>query len=279
MQPVFSGACEILTSGNCGCKLTTIAAASDGRRIFSWQRPYPILLYFFSRNLYSAFCMFELTPEKLAGYFILYAVFVFSTTCHEAAHALAAKLGGDETASAGGQVSLNPVPHIQREPWGMVVVPILFLIFFQGRLMGWASAPFNPEWERRYPHRSAWMALAGPATNYTLMLIAAVLFHLAVGLGWIADSYGNPSLLYHILYDFFSLNLLLGTFNLIPVPPLDGSTAIMLAMPERTASRYLDWLRGSGYAMAGMIAALYGFRYIYDPISSYLTRVIFYGRL
>src|SRR2546429_4905208 len=61
----------------------------------------------------------NISPDLLALGFIWYVVFLFSTTCHEAAHALAAKIGGDETAFLGGQVTLNPVPHIQREPWGM----------------------------------------------------------------------------------------------------------------------------------------------------------------
>src|SRR5277367_4321057 len=67
-----------------------------------------------------------------------YAVFLFSTTCHEAAHALAAKLGGDRTAFYGGQVTIDPVPHIRREPFGMVLVPVLSYLF--GRwMMGWAD--------------------------------------------------------------------------------------------------------------------------------------------
>src|SRR5947207_14525690 len=89
--------------------------------------------------------MADLSPELLALGFIWYVAFLFSTTCHEAAHALAAKIGGDDTAFAGGQVSLNPVPHIQREPWGMVVIPILSLIM-TGNLFGWASAPYDPCW-------------------------------------------------------------------------------------------------------------------------------------
>src|SRR5260370_42564031 len=113
--------------------------------------------------------MAELQPELIALGLIWYVAFLFSTTCHEAAHALAAKIGGDDTAFVGGQVSLNPVPHIQREPWGMVVIPILSLIV-NGSLIGWASAPYNPEWERRHPHRAAWIALACPTTNYTLLL-------------------------------------------------------------------------------------------------------------
>src|SRR6266568_7328736 len=170
----------------------------------------------------------NLSPEALAGGFILFVVFLFSTTCHEAAHALVAKIGGDETASQGGQVTLNPVPHIQREPWGMVVIPILMLIINQS-IIGWASAPYDPHWERRHPRRAAWMALAGPATNYSLMLIAAIGLRLGWSTGWLHEDplTGRPDFASNVLSAFFSLNLLLGTFNLLPVPPLDGSTAIM----------------------------------------------------
>lgn len=207
--------------------------------------------------------MADLSPELLALGFIWYVAFLFSTTCHEAAHALAAKIGGDDTAFAGGQVSLNPVPHIQREPWGMVVIPILSLII-NGSLIGWASAPYDPVWERRHPRRAAWMALAGPATNYTLMLIAAVALRLH-------PRTGNPDFASSVLGAFFSLNLLLGTFNLLPVPPLDGSTAIMLFMSETRSQRYLDWLRGNSYAMVGLLLAIVAFRYVYGPIKAIAT--------
>src|SRR5258708_29653908 len=113
--------------------------------------------------------MGELQPELIALGFIWYVAFLFSTTCHEAAHALAAKIGGDETAFPGGQGSLNPGPHIQREPWGMVVFPILSLIL-TGNLFGWGSAPYDPLWGRRPPPPAPWRAPPGPAPNYTLML-------------------------------------------------------------------------------------------------------------
>ena len=214
----------------------------------------------------------DLSPELLAMGFIWYVAFLFSTTCHEAAHALAAKMGGDDTAFAGGQVSLNPIPHIQREPWGMVVIPILSLII-NGSIIGWASAPYNPEWERRHPRRAAWMALAGPATNYTLMLIAAVALRLGWSQGWLHDDplTGKPDFASSVLGAFFSLNLLLGTFNLLPVPPLDGSTAIMLFMGKTRSQRYLDWLRGNSYAMVGLLLAIVAFRYIYAPIKAIAT--------
>ena len=211
----------------------------------------------------------EFTPEKLAFYFISYVVFLFSTTCHEAAHALAAKIGGDETASIGGQVSLNPVPHIQREPWGMVLIPILSLLL-RGRAFGWASAPYDPSWERRHPKRAAWMALAGPVSNYTLMLIAAILLRLGWHQGWLHPR----SFAETLIGATFSLNLLLGTFNLLPVQPLDGSKGIMLFMPERRAFRYLDWLHGNQYAILGLVVALVTFRYVYAPIETFATDIL-----
>src|SRR3954463_846660 len=103
-------------------------------------------------------------PEELALAPLWYVTFLLSTTCHEAAHAWAAKLGGDLTAFHGGQVTLNPVPHIKREPFGLVLIPILSF-FMGGAMLGWASAPYDPLWSRRYPKRAAWMSLAGPAAN------------------------------------------------------------------------------------------------------------------
>ena len=214
----------------------------------------------------------NVSPELLVLGFTWYVVFLFSTTCHEAAHALAAKIGGDETASLGGQVTLNPVPHIQREPWGMVVVPILMLIFTRS-IIGWASAPYDPLWERRHPRRAAWMALAGPAANYTLMLIAAIALRVGTAQGWL-HTYPQPGFAENLLGAMFSLNLLLGTFNLFPVAPLDGSTAIMLFMGETRAQRYLDWLRGNSYGILGLVVALFAFPYIFGPIKTFATELL-----
>ena len=76
---------------------------------------------------------------------VLYVAFVFSATCHEASHAWAAKRGGDLTAYAAGQVSLDPFPHIRREPFGMVILPLIGL-FLIGWPLGFASAPYDPHW-------------------------------------------------------------------------------------------------------------------------------------
>src|SRR3990167_6103885 len=109
----------------------------------------------------------NLTPEAVALGVVWYAVFLFSTTCHEAAHAWAAKLGGDPTAALGGQASINPLPHIQREPLGTVVVPVASYLL-GGWMIGWASAPYDPLWAERHPRRAGLMALAGPGANLLL---------------------------------------------------------------------------------------------------------------
>ncbi len=206
-------------------------------------------------------------PQVVTLGFFWYIAFLFSTVCHEGAHALAGKLGGDPTAFEAGQVSLNPIPHIQREPFGLVLVPWI-TYFLSGWMMGWASAPYNPNWQRSHPRRAAWMALAGPGANCMLMLLAglAIRWGLARGFFQIAERPAFASLveatdpqrlgfLATLLSIFFMLNLILMTFNLLPVPPLDGSTGIALLLPERTAVRLLDFYRSSQMALMGLVLA------------------------
>jgi Zn-dependent protease len=232
--------------------------------------------------------MGELSPDVIATGLIWFVVFLFSTTCHEAAHALVAKWGGDPTAS--GQVTLNPTPHIQREPFGMVVVPLLSY-FLSGWVMGWASAPYDPAWAYRHPHRAARMALAGPAANFLLMLSAAIAIRVGIALEWFdsamprglssyaelvvaTDSEGVLPLVATVLSVTFLLNLVLGIFNLLPVPPLDGNVGITLFMPETMARSFLDLFRTPNLAMAGIVVAwvLFDriFRFVFWPILSLL---------
>jgi Zn-dependent protease len=222
--------------------------------------------------------MGELHPDLLMKGFIWYVVFLFSTTCHEASHALAAKIGGDSTAALGGQLSLNPIPHIRRSLYGMVVFPILSFIASQGGgMIGWASAPYDPLWERRHPRRSAWMALAGPTANFTLMLLAVVALRVGMSMQLFQSDpiTGAESFAGTALQVVFSLNLLLGTFNLLPVPPLDGSTAIMLFMSESQAQKYLDWIRGNSFAMVGLLVGMLVFSKVFPYIQDFVVRVFF----
>ena len=102
---------------------------------------------------------------------IWYVVLIFSLTFHEAGHAWAAMRGGDLTAYLGGQVSLDPMPHIRREPFGTVLVPLLSFAF-SGFMIGWASTPYDPRWANAHPRRAGWMSLSGPAANLILVVAA-----------------------------------------------------------------------------------------------------------
>ena len=212
---------------------------------------------------------------------IWYIVFLFSTTCHEGAHSLVAHLGGDSTAFHSGQVTLNPLPHIRREPVGMVIVPVLSYIAAHW-MMGWASAPYDPAWQRRYPRRAAWMALAGPAANFALLILSALAIRGGMTLGILrppesasfthiteAAVPGVAGFAATFLSILFVLNLLLGTFNLLPVPPLDGNTGVTLLMSEESALRFLDWTRNQGFGMAGLLLAWV----LYDKVFDFILRV------
>lgn len=194
-----------------------------------------------------------------------YVVFVLSTSCHEAGHAWSALKLGDDTAARGGQVSLNPWPHIRREPFGMVVMPLLSW-FSAGWLIGWASAPYDPAWARQWPRRVALMALAGPAANLLLVLGAALLIR--VGVEWniltapvspdsmhLADAItaGPWDTVAKILSVTLSLNLLLFVFNLIPLPPLDGSSVPLLFLPPALAEKYTAVFRNPMLQIVGML--------------------------
>lgn len=212
-------------------------------------------------------------------------VFVISITAHEAAHAFAAYLGGDLTAYRGGQVSLNPVPHMRREPFGMVLVPLI-TTFTNGFPIGWASTPYDPRWEERYPRRAAWMAAAGPAANFALALAALVALrvglengsflspthldatHLVLGSSDTLDGLGR------FLSMMLVLNTILCLFNLAPVPPLDGASAITLLLPVRAGLRMRQALRQPGIAIAGLFAVWYGFGEIIRPVFGVLIRLV-----
>jgi Zn-dependent protease len=217
------------------------------------------------------------TPEMLTLGFISYVVFLFSTTCHEAAHAFVAQLGGDNTAALGGQVSLNPIPHIRRSPYGMVIFPLISFFLLSGSMIGFASAPYDPNWERRHPRRSGWMALAGPATNFLLMLIGVIALRVGGSLHLVDwdPYYGPRGFAANALYILYSLNLLLGIFNLLPAPPLDGSTAVLLFMNEKQAGSYLNWIRGGNFALPGLLVSLIIFRYIFPDIERFAMRLFF----
>jgi Zn-dependent protease len=221
---------------------------------------------------------------------VYYAVFLFSTVLHEAAHAWAAKRGGDLTAYHGGQVSLDPRPHIKREPFGMVVLPLISVLI-SGWPFGFASAPYNPMWARQHPKRAAWMALAGPASNLALVILAGILINVGVLAGvfyspssisfghvTMATSGGFWNAIALLLGVFFSLNLVLFILNMLPVPPLDGSGALPLVLSPDATRRYQDFIWGNpALRWIGILAAWYVFDFVFSPVFVAAVNLLYPG--
>jgi Zn-dependent protease len=228
-----------------------------------------------------------MNSDELVFGFIQYVVFLLSTTCHEASHSLVAKLGGDLTAFEGGQVSLNPIPHIRREPFGMVVMPLLGIVSKTG-LIGWASAPYDPNWSLKHPKRAAWMSLAGPAANFSIAAIAGIMMRIGLTTGAFipgeistahivgAASPGVAEGIGTVLSVFFSLNILLGFFNLLPFPPLDGYGVLGLFTTEAGALKLQELrVKIRAYSIIGLLIGWRLLGMVYEPLLNFTIHIVY----
>jgi len=219
---------------------------------------------------------------------VWYAVFIVSLTFHEAAHAFVALKFGDPTAYYQGQVTLDPIPHIRRSPFGMVIVPIVSYIL-GGWMIGWASAPYDPYWADSNRRKAALMAMAGPAANLVLILLAALAIRAGMLLGYFhapeqitfnritgaAPGFANSiSILLSIL---FSLNLVLLVFNLIPLPPLDGSSILTFFLSDQAARRYNAIIQEPSYRLIGLIIAWNMLDFILGPVHTIALNILYPG--
>lgn len=216
-----------------------------------------------------------------------FVAFLMSLTFHEAAHALAAKLGGDRTAEEAGQVTLHPWPHMRREPLGTIVFPLVtYFLNGGGWMIGWASAPFDPLWAARHHRRAAWMAAAGPAANFTLVLVAGAIMKIGLAGDWLAPggfsttelvvtAAGQANAATSFLSVVFTLNLILGTFNLLPVPPLDGHAVIGLFMDTDTAAKWTRVAREPMFALLGLLLAWKVFGWVFRPVFGFAVGLLF----
>jgi len=168
---------------------------------------------------------------------IMAVVLLFSIIIHEVAHGYVALLNGDPTARMLGRITLNPVPHI--DPVGTIILPLLLLLSQAGIIFGWAKpVPVNPLNYRNYRWGEFAVSAAGPVSNLVLAAIFSIMLRMGLA---------NPGLM-KLAYFGVSINIFLALFNLIPIPPLDGSHILALFLPRELARLY-DHLQPVGFIL------------------------------
>jgi Zn-dependent protease len=160
---------------------------------------------------------------------------------HEFFHALVAYRLGDSTAKYAGRLSLNPIVHFDPVGGGLLAITMLLGNF----VFGWAKpTPINP-YNMRYGHRGeALVALAGPASNAVMAVAAAIPLRFIIATGLVV-----PDLVVQVLYLFVYVNVILAIFNLVPIPPLDGSKLLFGALDPRTVYRIRPVLEQYGFVI------------------------------
>jgi Zn-dependent protease len=173
---------------------------------------------------------------------------LLTITCHEAAHGLAASLLGDPTARLAGRITLNPARHVD---------PVGFLIMLVPPHIGWARpVPVDDRYFKSPRTGMFLVALAGPAANVVVAMFCAILYHGLINLP-IEDP---DSMLVRVLVPILGMaqagvyvSLLIGAFNLLPIPPLDGSNIVARLLPEEWAWRYLSFGRWGIVVIMGLL--------------------------
>ena len=200
-------------------------------------------------------------PDALFYFVIL----IISIIAHEVAHGYAANALGDPTARLAGRLTLNPIPHI--DLFGSIIVPILCILSPGGFLFGWAKpVPYNPYNLRNQRWGELFVAGAGVATNLLLAVLFGIGTRLLMANG-METAAGATAIIALV-------NLFLGLFNLIPIPPLDGYTVLRSVLPQRYAMSF----RAFEMKLAqGGILTLIGFLFLFSYVFSVpFSKFIFY---
>ncbi|MBI4160017.1 site-2 protease family protein [Candidatus Wolfebacteria bacterium] len=201
--------------------------------------------------------------NDLSSGIFLYLVIIFSAVFHEYSHGWMALQLGDDTAKREGRLTLNPLRHI--DPFGTVLIPLL-LLFTSGMFIGWAKpVPYNPANLRDQKYGSLKVGLAGPGANLLIALILGLGIRFFAGS--IAGSFDESALFLKFLALIIYINIFLALFNLIPVPPLDGSKVIMDLFPG--AWRYIE-----SVGFMGIFVALFVSYYALSPIAQFIFGLI-----
>lgn len=169
---------------------------------------------------------------------LLIAVLIMSVVVHEVAHAWQARREGDDTADRLGRITLNPLPHL--DPIGSFIVPLALHLSGTGFLFGWAKpVPVDPRNYREYVAGDIRVSLAGIVSNLILAVVATLCMAFIVKVESIVGPLGGTmDLAFQACYYGLFINLILAFFNLIPIPPLDGSHVLAHLLPTELALKY-----------------------------------------
>ena len=181
--------------------------------------------------------------SDILGFVLLMPVLLLSMVAHEVAHGAVAYRLGDPTAKAHGRLSLNPIKHL--DPLGSLMFAVTY--FGGGFIFGWAKpVPVNAGYFRDHQRGMMFVGLAGPGANFVLALILALILNLIAPASATLAGLRGGSLLLETLFLAFQVNIVLGLFNLVPIPPLDGSRVIGGLMDRAT---YVRWAELDRYGM------------------------------
>jgi len=202
-----------------------------------------------------------LTEDKVTFFAVLFP----SVILHEVSHGALALVFGDQTAKRAGRLTLNPLPHI--DPLGTIILPALLLLT-TGTAFGWAKpVPINPDRMRHPRNQTVLVSLVGPAVNIVIAVVAALVIR--------AFQIPSDSLVIRILFVTGLVNVVLAAFNLIPIPPLDGSAVVERALPERMWPGYLRIRQYSMFLLLGLVLLLPGsLSFVFDPAIGLWERLI-----
>ncbi len=195
---------------------------------------------------------------------ILLIVLVVSIVLHEMMHAYASYWLGDDTAKLDGRTSLNPLRHI--DPFFTIILPAITLLFFGFPMLAAKPVPFNPNRVKYEEFGAALIGFAGPLTNLILAILAATVFNLAGG------SFGGAG--YQFLIAFIEVNVLLFVFNMIPLPPLDGSRVLYAFAPEAVQNVMAQMEQFGIFIIFALIIAVPGFITLLTNVDNAVLRLV-----
>ena len=206
-----------------------------------------------------------LSDLNFAGLVIVFVSLVISITLHEAMHAFSAHWLGDDTAHSQGRISLNPLRHV--DPFATILLPLITLVLFGVPLLAAKPVPFNPYGVRFGEYGAAMVGLAGPLTNLVLAIAGAGiigLFQASLGAG-----------IFGALMIFVQVNVAVFVFNMMPLPPLDGSRLVYAFAPESVQNVMAQLEQFGFFIIFGLLLAVPAFSELLFSLNNAVLNVLF----